>query len=462
MKRRNFNILAGSTLASTAVLHATEAKAQATADPTLLTTTLTPMGAERAGNADGSIPAWTGGVSAPPEWNVPFDVKMFSDEKPLYTITKANMAQYADMLTEGVKVQIQNWGMAVNVFQTHRTAACPQWVYDNAAKNVTRAKLDAAGGRFGFTGGYGGPPFPIPDTSDPYIAGVQLIWNHLTPWSGISTSTAFSPSFAVINGHAPLLSAGITTNFVYPYYDPTGTPETYQGYYTKFHVIDRTPANVEGQEDLIWHSSNTTIHPDITWTLVNGEARVRKAPNEAYDTPNSGTNGVNNLDENSTFAGSPQKYDWKFIEKKEMLIPYNNNNIIFANWQDVLINNFVNPEYLRWEKHRVWVVEATLHPGEHNVTAKRRFYIDEDTWWAVLGDGYDAEGTLYKVYCTLNRCVPILPGTVDTIVLIFNVVTGDYAWEGSIDYGPYKSQEMAHMFPPAEFDPSSMAANSSF
>ncbi|MGH8435862.1 MAG: DUF1329 domain-containing protein, partial [Pseudomonas sp.] len=62
---------------------------------------LTPTGAEKAGNASGTIPAWDGGITQPPAG---YDasagyIDPFANEKPLYSITAANMAQYADQLT---------------------------------------------------------------------------------------------------------------------------------------------------------------------------------------------------------------------------------------------------------------------------------------------------------------------------------------------------------------------------
>ena len=90
MKRRDFGLLAGTSLATAATLRT--ANAQTAADPALLTSTLTPMGAERAGNADGSIPAWTGGLVSPPlPSNQPVAVHLFEDEEPLYTIDSSNM-----------------------------------------------------------------------------------------------------------------------------------------------------------------------------------------------------------------------------------------------------------------------------------------------------------------------------------------------------------------------------------
>src|SRR6516165_4747619 len=460
MKRREFGLLAGTSLATAATLR--PALAQSAADPSLLTTTLTPMGAERAGNEDGSIPAWTGGLTAPPlPPDQPTATHLFEDEQPLYTVSAANMAQYADLLTEATKYQIQNHGLTLNVYKTHRTGAAPQYVYDNAAKNVTRAQLDPRGGRFGFNGAVGGPPFPIINTSDPQVGGTQLIWNHLTAWVGYSDVTNFAPGLLVIDGRVVLV-AGQLARTIYPYYAPDVTPENFDGYYSKGHYYMKAPGSVNGQETLTWHSTNVNNHPDIVWTLLNGQGRVRKAPNEQYDTPNPESNGIANLDESSCFYGNPSQYNWTYIAKKEMLVPYNCNKMLFGDFASMLGPHFPQPEFVRWEKHRVWIVEANLAPGIHNVNAKRRFYIDEDTWYALLGEGYDAQGNLVKGYAIYNECVPSLPGTIEMATATFALTTGNYVINGNNNYHQYSGAQ--HLEPQNDtlFDPQQMAAQASF
>lgn len=459
MKRRDFGLLAGTSLATAAM--ARTARAQA-ADPALLTSTLTPMGAIRAGNADGSIPPWTGGLVSPPlPTNQPVETRLFEDEAPLYEVNAGNMAQYADMLSEGTKFQVQNYGMSLKVFKTHRTSAAPQYVYDNAAKNVTRAQLDPRGGRFGFTGAVGGPPFPIIDTSDPLVGGAQVIWNKLTAWYTYADYSTANPGVVMINGQVVLVTA-TRGYFVYPYYAPDVTPENYSGYYSKLHTHAVAPSSVVGQEALVWHSTNVNIHPDIVWNLLNGQGRVRKDPNEAFDSPNPEGDGIDSIDEAQCFYGNPSQYNWTCVGKKEMLIPYNTNKMLFSTIQELLKPHYLNPEIVRWEKHRVWVIEADLAPGNHNVNARRRYYIDEDSWWGCLGESYDAQGRLVKGYSLYNACFPSFPATCECAEMIQSFITGDYVFNGDITYAPYTEEFYTANPPDSEFEPQEMAANASF
>ena len=74
--------------------------------------TLTPIGAEKAANKDGTIPAYTGGLTTPPAGFKAGDgirPNPFAGEKPRLSIDAKNMAQHADKLTEGTKALLQKY-----------------------------------------------------------------------------------------------------------------------------------------------------------------------------------------------------------------------------------------------------------------------------------------------------------------------------------------------------------------
>lgn len=456
MKRRQFGVMATTSLAAAATLR--PAFAQTAPDPTLLTTTLTPLGAERAGNADGSIPAWTGGMTEPSTG--PVAIRVFEDEQPLFTVDASNLAEHQAIVPVGIQWMITNVGFSLPVYPTHRTAAAPQHVYDNTALNAGRTQLSPNGGRFGFLNGFGGIPFPIIDTSDPQAAGAQLIWNHLVGWQGYSQSS-FSPGYVMTGGQL-VLSEGGTSHFYYPYYDPNNSLETFDGYFYKLHLYFSAPANFDGQEIVQWHTVNQEVHPDITWELLNGQGRVRKAPNEQYDSPNAYFNGVYNEDENSGFQGNPSQYDWTYIGKEEMLIPYHCNSMAFVTAEQLFAPKAPNAQYIRWEKHRCWILEANLHPGIRNVMQKRRFYIDEDTWFIGTGESYGADGNLARIYMQFSRVMPTMPAVGPLSFLVFDPVANDYAYAGYLDAPPFTVPESLAINPPSMFNPENMSANAAF
>jgi hypothetical protein len=186
-----------------------------------LKTTLTPLGAEREGNADGSIPAWNGGFTTVPPGYKSGDPRpdFFAGEKPVAQITKANMSKYADKLTEGDQILLNKYASyRIDVYPTHRTASAPQWVYDDTLENAQHAATSNDG--LTLKGAYGGIPFPIPKT------GNELIWNHELAWAGGAVAFSFS-TYIVTDAGDSVLSSKATNIQQYPYYLKSGSLKSF-------------------------------------------------------------------------------------------------------------------------------------------------------------------------------------------------------------------------------------------
>jgi len=386
-----------------------------------LKSTLTPFGAEKAGNKDGKIPAWDGGYT-----HVPAGYKSgdqlpdpYSSEKPLYSITAKNMDQYADKVTEGVKALLKKYPDTyhLDVYATHRTAAAPQWVYDNTFKNATRCKTKDEG--VAVEGCYGGIPFPIPKS------GVEAMWNHHLLWAGETTSLNVANYMGTANGRVDLVVRAYN-NVSYPYYDKSGSPETFKGQSQLMRSFMTDPPFKAGEQFL---TVDYVDRPRQAWQYLTGQRRVRMAPTIGYDTPDDVNSGLNYYDEAFIFWGPLDRYQWKLVGKKEMYIPYNNNKFFQRGKKvdDLLMPHHHSPDAVRWELHRVWVVEATVAPGKRHVVPKRRLYLDEDTWGAVLGEGYDANGQLWRVQMSLPFIAPEGPMVMaNANFALYNLFTGAY------------------------------------
>jgi hypothetical protein len=465
MKRRSFNLLTAGSAAALSVGIGAPKRAYAgiSADQAAtLKTTLTPMGAERAANADGSIPAWDGGLTEIPSgWSPGAPMPdFFAGDAKLLSIDASNMAQYSDRLSDGTIALMKKFpNFRIDVYPTHRTAAAPQYVYDNIAKNAVNAVPAAGGARLGFTGAFGGIPFPIPD-SDPLVAGAQIMNNHNCRWMGNTTSR--NVASYVMNDGQLTLASGTTSILDCPFYDPKGSPETYDGLLRRLRVNFFAPPALNGQALVEWQPADAS-QPLQVWQYLNGQGRIRKAPELTYDTPSSGADAVANYDEYFVFYGREDRYDWKLIEKKEVYIPYNNNKMVHVSAEEGHLPNFMNPDIVRWELHRVWVVDATLRPGERNVVAHRRYYVDEDTWHATLGDEWDGQGNIWKVDMMFVENRPDIPGTIFSNVVIYNLQANEYVTlDGTWTNTPYQAGMDTRPVPPNTFDPQSMAAESQF
>jgi hypothetical protein len=400
-----------------AVLLLAPAHAAVTADEAArLKTELTPLGAERAGNKDGSIPAWNGGYTTPIPGDKPGGKRgdPFSADKPLYSVTAANMAQHADKLTDGVKALLKKYpnSYRLDVYPTRRTASAPQWVYDNTAKNAVHAKLNG----HVVSGAYGGLPFPIPKN------GLEAIWNHKLAWRGASWEADFSHYQLTANGKVVLTTEGKSRNQM-PYYFKDGAPDAFDGTFWEINLVNSGPP-IRAGEMIVGRSNVDEADRSSAYVYLTGQRRVRKLPNNCCDTPTPASAGVMTFDELAVFSGKTDLFDWKLLGKKEILIPYNENRFLQAKETDIITGQHLNPEHVRWELHRVWVVEAKLLPGQRHQAPRSVYYLDEDTWVAHLGDRWDANGQLWKTLWAFNYVMPDFPGAIQQTSGFYDLLSG--------------------------------------
>lgn len=354
---------------------------------------LTPLGAEMAGNEAGTIPAWDGGLTGAPAGFESGDhhPDPFADDEVMFTITRDNMAEYADKLTEGHKAMLEQYGdtFKMNVYPTRRSAGYPQRIYDATRDIATDARLTDDGN--GVTGAVVGVPFPVPDN------GLEAIWNHILRFRGTAARRHI--------GQAPVTSAGSYTMVVLedeyyaPYHLPGATEEGLNNVIIKFRQRIVEPARLVGQILLVHETLNQAKEHRKAWVYNPGQRRVRRAPNVAFDNPGTASDGLRTSDQLDMFNGSPERYNWELVGKKEMYVPYNSYKLHSdeVSYSELLTANHLNPEYLRYELHRVWVVEATLKEGTRHLYKRRTFYIDEDSWQIVAVDQYDNRGELWRV-----------------------------------------------------------------
>jgi len=413
---------------------------------------LTPLGGEKAGNADGTIPAWTGGHTTPIPGDKPGGRRgdPFKDEKPLFSINAANMAQYADRLSDGQKALLQKYpDYRIDVYPTHRTAAAPQWVYDNTFANATSATLEHQLAR----NFYGGIPFPIPNT------GEEVMWNHMLRWRGVSWQQDMLQVQLTSDGRAVLATDGVL-DIQMPIYFQEGSWETFQARtdtrFWQMRLLNEGPPIRAGE--LITGGTPLDLNQGQAWVYLAGQRRVRKLPNPCCDTPTPSTAGLMSFDELSVWTGRLTRFEWTLIGKQEMYIPYNENRMIQPNsLPELLGSHFVKPEHRRWELHRVWVVEATLATGQRHQVHKSRYYCDEDTWACVLGDRWDGNGQLWKTLWGQPIVAPDLPATM-LMAFGYNDLLSGTAFLANLPTGKPGHYVIMPRYPDEHFTPDALAA----
>jgi hypothetical protein len=414
---------------------------------------LTPLGAEKAGNRDGSIPAWTGGQTMPIAGDAPGGRRgdPFKDEKPLFSVTAKNVEQHADRLTDGQKALFQKYPeYRIDVYKTHRTAAAPRWVYDNTFKNATRTELvkDIP------SNVYGGIPFPIPKN------GAEVMWNHMLRWRGSSWQAQVS-HFQITTDGRPVMTTEATLEQQMAIYQPEGSWEAFDKSglpYWQINMVNSGPAIRAGEA--IVGGTALDGSKDQAWVYFTGQRRVRKLPTPCCDTPTPASAGLTSFDEIEVWTGRIDRFDWKVLGKKEMFIPYNGNRLLQPKTEaEVLGAHYVNPNFMRWELHRVWVVEATLRSGQRHQSPKGRYYCDEDTWQCTLGDRWDSNGQLWKTLWFTNFVAPDLPGTVGGANGFNDLLTGS-AFVSNLYNSKPAQYVLKSRYPDSTFTPDALVRSS--
>ncbi len=360
-------------------------------------TDLTPIGAERAGNAAGTIPAWDGGLTAPPT-GIGYEPghhhkDPFAADKPLFTVNAANMAQYDAQLTEAHKELLKAYpdSYFMNVFPTHRACAFPAHVYEAVKRNAVNGKLTDDGN--GFTGATMAFPFPIPQSAR------EILWNHELRYQGYKV-TRESAAVAPTKGGDYTLEVALD-QWIYRYANPElANIEDLNNDMMHFLRHGISPANNAGTLSVTHNTLDHVLEKRRNWFYRPGERKVKRVMGAEYDNTIASSEGIRLNDTFNIFNGGGDLYDWELIGKQEKLIPYNNYRFASPDtkYKDILHASHLNPDVMRYELHRVWVIEGKLKPGKHhNFATRRRIYTDEDSWAGTAGVLYDGTGKVSRV-----------------------------------------------------------------
>jgi hypothetical protein len=415
---------------------------------------LTPLGAERAGNAEGTIPAWNGGITVPPAGYDPDTqhTDPFADDPLLFRISADNMDQFADKLSEGQQALLraypETWQL--RVYPTRRSASYPDWVYAAVKANASTAKV-VREGKGGVTGANVSSPFPIPHS------GVEVIWNHNLRWRGIRVSRSFGQAAVTRKGRYTVTLA--LQDWALPYGAPPGTElrDKFPNLLVALKSKTVQPGLLAGNGSLVLEPIDQTADPRKTWQYNRGLRRILRLPNVAHDFPAFDTDNLRTVDEFDMFNGSPEYYAWRLLGKRELYIPYNAYPIHSsdARYRDIIQARHINPELARYELHRVWVVEGTLKPGMKHIYSRRVFYLDEDSWQIAVADNYDKDGKLWRTSEAHALNYYQVPVQWSTLEVYYDLEANRYLVSGLDNQRtPYRFSDQAD---PREFSPTALS-----
>ena len=356
---------------------------------------LTPLGAEMAANADGSIPAYEGGYRPdtlpPPERQRHHDEYEFGREQPLYTITAANMDEYDALLTVGHKALLRKFpdSYKIPVYTTRRTVWNPDFVYEATRRNAVTAELKNDGESL--VNAINGVPFPIPASAK------EVVWNHKSRFRGTAVRRYNTQIAVQANGRFTPYKLREDVRFDYSF--PGNTPDDLNNVMFYFLQVTTAPPRQSGNVLLVHETMDQIQEPRRAWIYNPGQRRVRRAPNVAYDNPGNGADGLRTNDQLDVFNGATDRYTWSIAGKREMIVPYNALRLADnrLKYEEIAKAGHLEQSLTRYEKHRVWVIESQVRPDTSHLYKRRTFYVDEDSWTMLAVDIYDNRDNLWRV-----------------------------------------------------------------
>ncbi|MEW5009117.1 MAG: DUF1329 domain-containing protein [Cycloclasticus sp.] len=362
-------------------------------------TELTPAGAIRAGNAEGTIPEWKNEPLA-----VPADFKAgdyhadpFAADKVLFKITAANYKEHADKLTAGQQHMFETYpDYFMNIYPTRRSAVFKPYIYDAALKNAKNAEaVVGATGGLGYNNARAAWAFPVPHNGNE--AFLNNLTRPLVPWlnSYETTIPVTSSGDYVINK----LNIQTRNKWSDPEISDADFDKNADG--LRFYQTILAPAKVAGQVLLVRDPHDTSKVQRKAWVYSPGQRRVKRAPQVLHDNPLTASDGLATTDQKWGWNGPTDRFDWTLAGRKEVYIPYNAYKLHDKDATPdkvITAEGRLNQDYARYELHRVWVVEATLKEGTNHAYARRTFFLDEDSWWIMAVDGYDRRDQIWRFW----------------------------------------------------------------
>ena len=390
---------------------------------------LTPLGSERGANKDGSIPAWTGGITSPPE-GIGYEKGKhlpdpFAADKPLFRVTGANAGEYDQFITRGQKALLERHeSYFMDIYPTRRSCALPEYVYKAAQNNALVGELVSDGN--GVAKAIMASPFPIPNN------GLEIVWNHTLRYRGYKLQRQFTA--IPVNQSGDYYKITVHDDAILRWSDPQKRNAEELDNISIYYLLQtKAPARSAGYVVLVQESLNMSVEARRAWTYSPGTRRVRRAPTIAYDNPGTNSDGITTSDSFGGFNGAPDRFNWTMRGRSEKFVAYNNYRRVLVPYKQLVGKHHINQEFMRYEKHRVWEVEGNLKDNFRHVYSRRVFYIDEDTKGIVATEIYDGRGQLWRVQELgggVQYELPLCGGSGDTI---YDLMVGRYLMVGLIN-----------------------------
>lgn len=394
MKRLHCQLLLAisATTCLTSPLHA-----KATADEIArIGTKYTCTGAEMAGSPSGVAP-FTGKYLGAMPGMIPHSeggahqTDPFADEQPLFTIDANNFAQYAEQLSPGQLAMFRKYpSFKMHVYPSHRDFRYDASVCQAALTNARHAEL-SADGLTALNAVRGAVPFPFPKS------GQELVWNVLMAPGAATSYREADLAIIYTNGNV-LWGAHQLWNYS-PEHDKKLRGQKYAGVSSYFKISILLPERETGYQ-LARNLYYDLKEPPYYWATGRCcRGRCQQSRMEEMPLPSAAGNIF--FDDMRLMNGSPERYEWKTIGKREFFLPANNFKLEARvvgtdKYAKLITPGHENPDFVRWELRRAWILQGALKEGMRHLYSNRTLYIDEDSYRAAMGENLDTQGNVWR------------------------------------------------------------------
>jgi len=377
------------------------------------------IGADPEADLKANIPEWSGGLAKReliPHGHHP---NPFSDDRATI-IDSNNYLEHIEFLSPGLIALITQYPKTfyIPLYPSRRSGSFPDWYYQNMHNIETKPTLSNSGN--GIINPIAGTNFPQPKN------GLEAIWNHLTRWRGFFMQRKQTDAIVYPNGLKKTITIKYEISFeMFRAKNLMKTGPQVLLYYTSFVT---SPPKLAGGALLAIDYVDQQINPRQSWSYDANQRRVKRLPYIKHDHPAMMSENIRTTDDTDLFSGSPELYNWKLIGKEVKYIPYNSYALTspIVDSDKLLTAHHLNPEFTRFEAHRVWVVEATLKKGKYHIYPQRTFYLDEDSWSISLVDQYDQQGNIWRVSTAHLKNFYEVPMTMTVIDVYHDLKTKYY------------------------------------
>tara|TARA_A100001011_G_C14318015_1_gene848909 strand:+ start:4435 stop:5667 length:1233 start_codon:yes stop_codon:yes gene_type:complete len=307
-----------------------------------------------------------------------------------YTVTSANVSEYAGMLNPGQMNMFAQYPDSYRIDVYEDSSAC---ISDPDISAISQANGTMVNDNEGIeVPNFGQTPFPDPSQAQHFVWNYRMSAGQISAIERVQSSTNVKPDGSITLGQQE-------TSISFPTNPRTKTMYADKNLFALFMQKNLGPPRSAGTVTLVHDFIDSYMQPRKAWQYNPATRRVRRAPNISYDTLTTAGGGIVTVDQFGGFNGAQDRYDWSYEGMQKMIVPFANDALAENTIADTHTPFHLDPSYVRFEEKDVHIVHAQLRPGQRHLYESRTFYfIDGQPGLLIYQDMFDGNQDLMRTY----------------------------------------------------------------